>query len=83
MTNKLGHFKEESVATKIHEYLSQLPGVSFKDADKEPVIGYYRENKESLRLYMEGVYNRSFYTWIQVIQSQQLENKNKSKHKQD
>ncbi|MEH6942045.1 hypothetical protein [Bacillus sp. JJ722] len=45
MTNKLRHFKEESVATKIHEYLFQLPGVSFKDANKELVIGYYREKQ--------------------------------------
>ena len=45
MTNKLGHFKEESIAKKIHEYLSQLPGVSSKDAAKEPVIGYYKEKQ--------------------------------------
>lgn len=32
MTNKLGHLKEESIAKKFHEYLSQLPEVSSKDA---------------------------------------------------
>jgi hypothetical protein len=45
VSTKLGHFKEESVATEIHNYLLQLPGVSFKEAAKEPVIGYYKENQ--------------------------------------
>jgi len=45
VTDKLGHFKEESVAKKIHEYLSNLPGVTCKDAKKEPVVGYKKEKQ--------------------------------------
>lgn len=54
MTNKLGHFKEESATTKIHEYLSQLPSVSFKDANKEPVIGYYKEKQRKFAILHGG-----------------------------
>ncbi|SES62121.1 hypothetical protein SAMN05216389_10186 [Oceanobacillus limi] len=45
MTNKLKFFNEKDIATKIHEYLIQLPNVEFDDEAKGPTIGYKVKNQ--------------------------------------